>query len=122
MFRSFKMVLVSIIPNLPPLMSTAGNHTFRHSTETIDDIGFRNCVWLSVDDTRDSSIPWGIKENNWKIRKSFTPHLRDAGLSMFYTSIVLFFGFSVFMLSSFGGTIALGDWFRWHYCSNAIKI
>jgi hypothetical protein len=27
---------------------------------------------------------------------------------MFYTSIVLFFGFSVFMLSSFGGTIALG--------------
>ena len=27
---------------------------------------------------------------------------------MFYTSIVLFFGFLVFTLSSFGGTIALG--------------
>jgi hypothetical protein len=27
---------------------------------------------------------------------------------MFYTSIVLFFGFSVFMISSFGGTVALG--------------
>jgi len=29
-------------------------------------------------------------------------------VSMFYTSIVLFFGFSVFMISSFGGTVALG--------------
>jgi hypothetical protein len=28
---------------------------------------------------------------------------------MFYTSVVLFFGFSVFTLSSFGGTIALGS-------------
>jgi predicted RND superfamily exporter protein len=27
---------------------------------------------------------------------------------MFYTSIVLFFGFSVFMISSYGGTVALG--------------
>ena len=27
---------------------------------------------------------------------------------MFYTSVVLFFGFSVFTLSSFGGTVALG--------------
>ena len=27
---------------------------------------------------------------------------------MFYTSIVLFFGFSVFTISSFGGTVALG--------------
>ena len=27
---------------------------------------------------------------------------------MFYTSIVLFFGFSVFITSNFGGTVALG--------------
>ncbi len=27
---------------------------------------------------------------------------------MFYTSIVLFFGFSVFTISDFGGTVALG--------------
>ena len=27
---------------------------------------------------------------------------------MFYTSIVLFFGFSVFIISNFGGTVALG--------------
>ena len=34
--------------------------------------------------------------------------LRETGVSMFYTSIVLFFGFSVFMISSYGGTVALG--------------
>ena len=46
--------------------------------------------------------------NNWKIRKSVFASLRETGISMFYTSIVLFFGFSVFMTSSYGGTIALG--------------
>jgi hypothetical protein len=34
--------------------------------------------------------------------------LRETGTSMFYTSVVLFFGFLVFTASSFGGTIALG--------------
>jgi uncharacterized protein len=32
----------------------------------------------------------------------------ETGLSMFYTSIVLFCGFSVFTTSNFGGTQALG--------------
>ena len=35
--------------------------------------------------------------------------VRETGLSMFYTSIVLFFGFSVFIVSNFGGTVALGS-------------
>ena len=47
-------------------------------------------------------------KNDWKIKKSVYAAFEEASLSMFYTSIVLFFGFSVFMLSSFGGTIALG--------------
>jgi len=34
--------------------------------------------------------------------------LRETAVSMFYTSIVLFFGFAVFMSSNFGGTVALG--------------
>ena len=49
-----------------------------------------------------------MKKNDWKIKKSVYAAFEEASLSMFYTSIVLFFGFSVFMLSSFGGTIALG--------------
>jgi predicted RND superfamily exporter protein len=48
------------------------------------------------------------KKTTGKSAKSVYATFTDAGLSMFYTSIVLFFGFSVFMLSSFGGTIALG--------------
>ena len=34
--------------------------------------------------------------------------MRETGISMIYTSIILFFGFGVFTVSSFGGTVALG--------------
>lgn len=111
MFRSFKMVLVSIIPNLLPLLLTAGIMGFfdiplKPSTILVFGIAFG----LSVDDTVRFLAQYReeLKKNNWKIRKSVYATFADAGLSMFYTSIVLFFGFSVFMLSSFGGTIALG--------------
>ena len=111
MFRSFKMVLISIIPNLLPLLLTAGIMGFmdiplKPSTILVFGIAFG----LSVDDTVRflSQYREELKKNNWKIRKSVYATFADAGLSMFYTSIVLFFGFSVFMLSSFGGTIALG--------------
>ncbi|GEP51488.1 transporter [Flavobacterium noncentrifugens] len=111
MFRSFKMILVSIIPNLLPLMITAGIMGFmdiplKPSTILVFGIAFG----LSVDDTVRFLAQYReeLKKNNWKIRKSVFATFADSGLSMFYTSIVLFFGFSVFMLSSFGGTIALG--------------
>ena len=111
MFRSFKMVLVSMIPNLLPLMLTAGIMGFldiplKPSTILVFGIAFG----LSVDDTVRflSQYREELKKNNWKIRKSVYATFNEAGLSMFYTSIVLFFGFSVFMLSSFGGTVALG--------------
>ena len=111
MFRSFKMILVSLIPNLLPLMLTAGIMGFldiplKPSTILVFGIAFG----LSVDDTVRFLAQYReeLKKNNWKIRKSVYATFNDAGLSMFYTSIVLFFGFSVFMLSSFGGTIALG--------------
>jgi predicted RND superfamily exporter protein len=42
------------------------------------------------------------------IRTSVLLALREAGVSMMYTSIVLFCGFSLFMFSDFGGTQALG--------------
>ena len=111
MFRSFKMVLVSLIPNLLPLLLTAGLMGYlgvplKPSTILVFGIAFG----LSVDDTIRFLAQYReeLKKNNWKIKKSVFSTFEDAGLSMFYTSIVLFFGFSVFMLSSFGGTIALG--------------
>jgi predicted RND superfamily exporter protein len=111
MFRSFKMVIVAIIPNLLPLFLTAGLMGFldiplKPSTILVFGIAFG----LSVDDTLRflSQYREELKKNNWKIKKSVYATFNESGLSMFYTSIVLFFGFSVFMLSSFGGTIALG--------------
>jgi predicted RND superfamily exporter protein len=111
MFRSFKMVLVSIIPNILPLLMTAGLMGFlgiplKPSTLLVFGIAFG----MSVDDTLRFLAQYRLElsRNEWKIKKSVFATFEDAGISMFYTSIVLFFGFSVFMLSSFGGTVALG--------------
>lgn len=111
MFRSFKMVLVSIIPNLLPLLMTAGLMGFlgiplKPSTILVFGIAFG----MSVDDTLRFLAQYRLElsRNDWKIKKSVFATFDDAGISMFYTSFVLFFGFSVFMLSSFGGTVALG--------------
>jgi predicted RND superfamily exporter protein len=46
--------------------------------------------------------------NNWQIKYSAIAALKETGYSMVYSSVVLFFGFSIFILSSFGGTQALG--------------
>ena len=40
--------------------------------------------------------------------KSVRMSLQETGMSMIYTSIVLFFGFVIFVASEFGGTKALG--------------
>ena len=111
MFRSFKMILISIIPNMLPLLITAGLMGFfgipiKPSTILVFSIAFG----ISVDDTIHFLAKYRqeLMANNWKIRKSVYAALRETGVSMFYTSIVLFFGFLVFTVSSFGGTIALG--------------
>jgi predicted RND superfamily exporter protein len=111
MFRSFKMILISIIPNMLPLLITAGLMGFfgipiKPSTILVFSIAFG----ISVDDTIHFLAKYRqeLIANNWKIRRSVYAALRETGVSMFYTSIVLFFGFLVFTVSSFGGTIALG--------------
>lgn len=111
LFRSFKMIVISLVPNLLPLLLTAGIMGYfgvplKPSTILVFSIAFG----ISVDDTIHFLAKYRqeLKANNWKIRKSVFNALRETGVSMFYTSIVLFFGFSVFMISSFGGTVALG--------------
>ncbi|MDX1471272.1 MAG: MMPL family transporter, partial [Flavobacteriaceae bacterium] len=111
MFRSARMVVVSLIPNLLPLLVTAGIMGFvgvplKPSTILVFSIAFG----ISVDDTIHFLAKYRqeLQANNWKIKKSVYAALRETGVSMFYTSIVLFFGFSVFTISSFGGTVALG--------------
>jgi predicted RND superfamily exporter protein len=111
MFRSFKMIVISLIPNLLPLIITAGVMGFvgvpiKPSTILVFSIAFG----ISVDDTIHFLAKYRqeLIANNWKIKKSVFAALRETAVSMFYTSIVLFFGFSVFTISSFGGTVALG--------------
>lgn len=111
MFRSVRMILISIIPNMLPLLITAGLMGFfdipiKPSTILVFSIAFG----ISVDDTIHFLAKYRqeLIANNWKIAKSVYAALRETGVSMFYTSIVLFFGFLVFTVSSFGGTIALG--------------
>ena len=111
MFRSPQMILISLIPNMLPLLITAGlmgflNIPIKPSTILVFSIAFG----ISVDDTIHFLAKYRqeLIANKWKIKPSVYSALRETGVSMFYTSIVLFFGFLVFTLSSFGGTIALG--------------
>ena len=111
MFRSPQMILISLLPNILPLLITAGLMGFlgipiKPSTILVFSIAFG----ISVDDTIHFLAKYRqeLIANKWKIKPSVYAALRETGVSMFYTSIVLFFGFLVFTLSSFGGTIALG--------------
>lgn len=111
LFRSYKMILISLIPNLLPLIITAGMMGFlgipiKPSTILVFSIAFG----ISVDDTIHFLAKYRqeLIESKWKIKRSVFAALKETGVSMFYTSIVLFFGFSVFMISEFGGTVALG--------------
>ena len=111
LFRSFRMIVISLIPNLLPLAITAGVMGFvgvpiKPSTILVFSIAFG----ISVDDTIHFLAKYRqeLSANHWRIQKSVYAALRETGVSMFYTSIVLFFGFSVFTISSFGGTVALG--------------
>ena len=111
MFRSVQMILISLIPNVLPLLITAGVMGYlgiplKPSTILVFSVAFG----ISVDDTIHFLAKYRqeLQFSNWKVRKSVYAALRETGVSMFYTSIVLFFGFLVFTVSSFGGTIALG--------------
>ena len=111
MFSSSRMVVVSLLPNLIPLVLTGAlmgyfGISIKPSTILVFSIAFG----ISIDDTIHFLAKYRqeLKANNWNIRIAVINALRETGISMFYTSIVLFFGFSIFIASEFGGTVALG--------------
>jgi len=111
MFTSKRMVLISLIPNLIPLLMTAALMGYfgipiKPSTILVFSIAFG----ISVDDTIHFLAKYRqeLSETNWNIRTAVILALKETGISMIYTSIILFFGFGVFSLSNFGGTVALG--------------
>ena len=111
LFRSWRMVLVSLVPNFIPLLFTAGimgwfGIPLKPSTLLVFSIAFG----ISVDDTIHYLAKYRLelKAQQWDLKQCVILAIREAGLGMFYTSIVLFCGFSMFSFSQFGGTQALG--------------
>ena len=111
LFRSVKMVFASLITNILPLCITSGlmgyfDIPLKPSTILVFSIAFG----ISVDNAIQFMAKYRLDliQNNGKIKKSVFSALRETGISTFYTSIVLIFGFAIFTLSSFSGTIALG--------------
>ena len=111
MFSSSRMVVVSLLPNLIPLVLTGAlmgyfNISIKPSTILVFSIAFG----ISIDDTIHFLAKYRqeLKANHWNIKHAVMNALKETGVSMFYTSIVLFFGFSIFIASDFGGTVALG--------------
>jgi predicted RND superfamily exporter protein len=111
MFSSWRMVILSLTPNIIPLIFTAAVMGFtgipiKASTILVFSIAFG----ISVDNTIHFLAKYRQELNmtNWDIRKSVVIALKETGVSMLYTSVVLFFGFGIFTISNFGGTQAMG--------------
>ena len=111
LFRSFKMVLASLITNVLPLCITSGlmgyfDIPLKPSTILVFSIAFG----ISVDNAIQFMAKFknDLLLNNGVMAKSVFSSLQETGISTFYTSIVLIFGFAIFTLSSFSGTVALG--------------
>ena len=111
LFRSARMVGIALIPNLLPLLFTAGimgwtGIPIKPSTILVFSVAFG----ISVDDTIHFLAKYRqeLQSNGWNIRAAVLAAVRETGVSMMYTSIVLFFGFLMFAMSEFDGTRSLG--------------
>jgi uncharacterized protein len=111
MFSSWRMVILSLIPNVIPLIFTAAIMGFfgipiKASTILVFSIAFG----ISVDNTIHFLAKYRqeLKATGRDIRRSVVMAMKETGISMIYTSVVLFFGFGIFAFSGFGGTVAMG--------------
>ena len=111
LFKSARMVGIALIPNLLPLLFTAGvmgwtGIPIKPSTILVFSVAFG----ISVDDTIHFLAKYRqeLRANGWNIRAAVLAAVRETGVSMMYTSIVLFFGFLMFAMSEFDGTRSLG--------------
>ena len=111
LFSSFRMVVISIIPNILPLLATAAMMGFigiaiKPTTIVI----FSIALGISVDNSILflSRYRQYLRDTKWQIRESVLGALRETGFSMLYSSSVLCLGFCMFIFSSFGGTQSLG--------------
>ena len=110
-FHKFKMVIISLIPNLIPLLFTAGVMGYcgiplKMSTILV----FSIALGISVDNTIHYLARYRLqmKMNNYDIKKSVMAAILETGPSMIYSASILICGFLIFAFSSFGGTKIVG--------------
>ncbi|MEO8772530.1 MAG: efflux RND transporter permease subunit [Ferruginibacter sp.] len=111
LFKSFKILICSLVPNLIPLVITAGimgwvGIPLKPSTVLI----FSVALGIAVDITIRFLVNYrqDLPVNNNNIEATVKSTVHQTGLSIIYTSLVLTAGFIIFCGSSFGGTFALG--------------
>ena len=111
LFRSVRILLCSLIPNLIPLVITAGimgwiGVPLKPSTVLI----FSVALGIAIDITIRFLVNYKqeLPEYNNDVIATVSATIKNTGLSIVYTSLVLIAGFVIFCGSSFGGTKALG--------------
>lgn len=112
LFMSLRMILISILPSLIPLIITAGLMGFtgvalKPSTILIFSIAFG----IASDQTIYFLTKYRHEMRSnpvLSISRAVTMTIKETGVSMIYTAVILFFGFFIFSASNFGGTAALG--------------
>jgi len=111
LFRGLKMIVISLLPNLIPLIITAGILGFfgiqlKQSTILI----FCIAMGISSDQTIYFITRYRqeLKGTNKSISTIVSDTIRETGISMIYIAIVLFFGFGIFAFSTFGTTRTFG--------------
>lgn len=110
-FKSIGIMLISLLPNVVPLIITAGIMGYfgidlKPSTILIFTIAFG----LASDQTiyflthYQQELKYG--KHDFKVALSNT--IKESGVSMTHIAFILFFGFGIFTASTFGGTVVLG--------------
>jgi uncharacterized protein len=111
LFVSFRMIVISLVPNIIPLLITAGimghfHVALKPSTVLVFSVAFGIAVDFTIHFL--SKYRMELKKNNYDMPNAVAAALKETGVSIIYTAIILFFGFIIFANSKFGGTIALG--------------
>ena len=111
LFKSLRILICSLIPNLVPLVITAGvmgwvGVPLKPSTVLV----FSVALGIAVDITIRFLVNYKqeLPANNHDVEATVRNTIKQTGLSIVYTSLVLTAGFIIFCASSFGGTFALG--------------
>jgi predicted RND superfamily exporter protein len=111
LFGTARMMLISIIPNVLPLVVTTAIMGFcgiplKPSTALIYSMSFG----IAIDNSIHFLARYRLaRKSGDTVREAVKNSFEDTGLSMIYTSVILLFGFIIFAFSSYGGTIALGQ-------------